>query len=928
MEKKDWHAADIDDVLESLETSKIGITDEEAAMRLEVYGPNELKEEKKKQWYHLLWEQFTSILVIILIISAIVSAYLAIQEGEPMTDTWVILIIVIMNAILGFVQEYRAEQAVEALKAMVSPHVLVMRGGKEESIDSISLVPGDIVLLEAGSRVPADCRLIEAANLEVDEAALTGESRPVSKRLSIVDPDATVGDRKNMVFMGTVVTNGRAVAVVTETGMSSEFGKIAGMVQAIDIEDPPLRQKMERMGRQLATISVACTIFVFLVLLYVHDRTLQEVFMTSISLAVSAIPEGLPAVLTITLALGTARIAKQKAIVRKLASVETLGSTTVICSDKTGTLTKNEMTVIKLSSNNRFIDITGAGYNPTGDFLHEGEKITPKDDENLELLLRIGALNNDSIVQENGGAWVCFGDPTEGALVVAAEKAGIIKKELESQYPRVAELPFDSARKRMSTIHRTPKGKLVAYVKGAPEIILERCTGINEDTVRPITKSDVSTNIKTMQQMGEDALRVLAMSYKHLPDDYDLENLEVDEVESDLTFVGLLGMIDPAREEVPLAIQTAQSAGIRSVMVTGDHRVTAIAIAKQIGILDEETDQSVLTGEDIESFDDDQLDMIIEDVRVCARVSPEHKMRIAQSLKRLGHIVAMTGDGVNDAPALKAADIGVAMGIKGTDVTKEASDMVLEDDNFATIVRAIEGGREIYDNVSKYIRLMLAANFDEFIEITVTAVLGLPVPFLPIHVLWVNLVTDGLPAVALSIDPPDPDIMKYPPRDPKEDMLRRFWRFILFAALVDFISDFIPFFWVYISTIQNTGDWELAATTARTVAFTSIVFFEFILAYQSRSETKHIFQLGLKGVTANKMLFISVAVGVALQMMILYIPYLNDVFHVVPLTGFQLLICFIGSLTALLILPGKLIPRRRYVEHRRIEVSNKSSTFM
>jgi Ca2+-transporting ATPase len=919
VENKEWYAAKIDEVLESLETSKKGITDEEALRRLEVYGPNELKEEKKKQWYHLLWEQFTSILVIILVISAVVSAYLAIQEGEPMTDTWVILIIVVMNAILGFVQEYRAEQAVEALKAMVSPHVLVRRDGKEESIDSIDLVPGDIVLLEAGSRVPADCRLIEAANLEVDEAALTGESRPVSKRLSLVASASTIGDRKNMVFMGTVVTNGRAVAVVTETGMISEFGKIAGMVQAIVVEDPPLRQKMEKMGRQLAIISVACTVFVFFVLLYVHDRTLQEVFMTSISLAVSAIPEGLPAVLTITLALGTARMAKQKAIVRKLASVETLGSTTVICSDKTGTLTKNEMTVVKLSSNNRFIDITGAGYEPTGEFLIEGEKINPKEDEELELLLHIGALNNDSTVQENNGAWICFGDPTEGALMVAAEKAGIYKKELEAEYPRVAELPFDSARKRMSTIHRTPEGKLVAYVKGAPEIILERCTSIKEGTIRSITETDVSTNVKTMQQMGEDALRVLAMSYKHLPDDYDLENLEVDKVESDLTFVGLSGMIDPAREEVPLAIQTAQSAGIRTVMVTGDHRVTAIAIAKQIGILVEETDQSVIIGEDIESCDDDQLDSIIEDVRVCARVSPEHKMRIAQSLKRLGHIVAMTGDGVNDAPALKAADIGVAMGIKGTDVTKEASDMVLEDDNFATIVKAIEGGREIYDNVSKYIRLMLAANFDEFIEITITAMLGLPVPFLPIHVLWINLITDGLPAVALSIDPRDPDIMKYPPRDPKEDMLRRFWRFILFAALVDFISDFIPFFWTYITTIQSTGDLELAATTARTVAFTSIVFFEFLLAYQCRSETKHIFQLGWKGFTANKMLFISVIVGLALQFMILYIPFLNEVFHVVPLTGFQLLICFMGSLTAFTIFPGKLIPRRRYVEHRKVE---------
>ena len=918
MEDIDWHANEVEDVLEALGTSRGGITDEEAARRLKEYGANELTEEEGTKWYHILFEQFTSILVVILIISAAVSGYLAMREGEPMTDAIVILFIVVMNAALGFVQEYRAEKAVEALKAMVSPQVLVLRDGREELIDSIDLVPGDVVLLEAGSRVPADGRLIEAANLEVDEAALTGESRPVSKGLEPVATDAGVGDQKCMVFMGTVVTNGRAVAAITETGMSSQFGKIAGMVQAIDVEPPPLRQKMERIGRQLATISVILTVFVFFVLWFVHDRTLEQVFMTSISLAVSAIPEGLPAVLTITLALGTARMARQKAIVRKLASVETLGSTTVICSDKTGTLTKNEMTVTKVTTNNRQTSISGAGYAPEGEFTENGSTIDPTSDDNLELLLRIGALNNDAHIQQNEGAWVCFGDPTEGALLVAAMKAGMDVSQLKESYPRVAELPFDSARKRMTTIHRTPEGELVAYVKGAPEILMERSNGLLVgDSVRTVTVEDLKKNREEMDSMAAEALRVLAFAYKQLPDDYDLTDLDVEEVEDDLIFVGMQGMIDPAREEVPLAIRTAQEAGIRSIMVTGDHRITAVAIAKEIGILGEQTEGSVVEGIEIESMSDEMLDDMIENVRVCARVSPEHKMRIAQSLKRLGHIVAMTGDGVNDAPALKAADIGVAMGIKGTDVTKEASDMVLEDDNFATIVRAIRGGREIYDNVSKYIRLMLAANFDEFIEITVTAVLGLPVPFLPIHVLWVNLVTDGLPAVALSIDPADPDIMRYPPRDPKEDMLRRFWRFILFAALVDFISDFIPFFYAYISTIQATGDFELAATTARTVAFTSIVFFEFLLAYQCRSETKHIFQLGWEGVTANKMLFVSVVVGLGLQFLILYVPFLNEVFHVVPLTPFQLMYCFVGSLTAFLIVPQRLIPRRQYVEHKK-----------
>ena len=917
MEKKEWHSTDIDGVLQTLETSRQGISDEEVAKRLQEYGPNELQEEAKKQWYHLLWEQFTSILVIVLIISAAVSGYLAIKEGEPMTDMYVILVIVVMNGILGFYQEYKAEQAVEALKAMVSPHVLVMRNGKEESIDSKDLVPGDIIILEAGSRVPADSRLLEAANLEVDEAALTGESRPVGKRLVPVASDAGIGDQKNMVFMGTVVTNGRAIAVVTETGMSSQFGKIAGMVMSIDVEPPPLTQKMDKMGRQLIAISLVLTLFVFFVLWFVHDRTLEEVFMTSVSLAVSAIPEGLPAVLTITLAMGTSRMAKQKAIVRRLASVETLGSTTVICSDKTGTLTKNEMTVTKLHSAGRTIDVTGTGYQPKGEFMENGSKVDPADGQQIMTLLRISALNNDSTIQQNNGNWICYGDPTEGAFVVAAEKAGMPNKALKEEYKRVSEIPFDSTRKRMTTVHKTPDGKLVAYVKGASEMVLERSTKILEGEVRDITQKDKDETLKVMQGMAEDALRVLGMAYKELPDDYNYSELEVDEIEADLVFVGLIGMIDPAREEVPGAIRTAAEAGIRSVMVTGDHRITAVAIAKQIGILSVETDESVLEGYEIEALEDDQLDDTIENVRVCARVSPEHKMRIAQSLKRLGHIVAMTGDGVNDAPALKAADIGVAMGIKGTDVTKEASDMVLEDDNFATIVQAIQGGREIYTNVTKYIRLMLAANFDEFLEITVTAVLGLPVPFLPIHILWINLVTDGLPALALSIDPPDPDIMKYPPRDPKEDILKRFWRFIVFAALVDFISDFIPFFWAYITVAGQTGDWELAATTARTVAFTSIVFFEFLLSYQCRSETKHIFQLGLEGWTANKMLFVSVMVGLALQMAILYIPALNVIFHVVPLTGLQLLVCFAGSLTAFLIIPQRLIPKRQYVEHRK-----------
>jgi Ca2+-transporting ATPase len=902
LENKVWHAEDIDSVLESLETSRRGIGEEEARERLERYGPNELREERKTTPLELFIGQFKSILVIILILSAIVSAYISFRKGEPFTDTYVILFIVIMNAILGFVQEYRAEKAVEALKKMVSPHVLVLRDGREYSIDSKNLVPGDVILLEAGSRVPADSRLLEAANLQLDEAALTGESTPVTKRLGTLSEDTGVGDRSNMVFMGTVVTGGRAVAVVTETGMRTEFGNIAGMVQSIEVEEPPLKRKMEKMGRQLGAISVILCIWVFLIGVFIHKFDLEIMFMTAVSLAVSAIPEGLPAVLTITLALGVSRMAKQKAIVRKLASVETLGSTTVICSDKTGTLTRNEMTVKRIALGERVIDVTGSGYTPRGEFTSYGEAINPMADIDLNFLLRIGYLNNDAHLQESNSSWIVYGDPTEGALTVVGAKAGIGEDLMES-YPRIGEFPFDSTRKRMSTIHSIPEGGKIAYVKGAPEIILDRSVNIYENgAVRPLNEADRELALTVTRVMAEDALRVLAMAFKELA--VDAENFEMEEVESGLTYVGLVGMIDPEREEVPLAIQTCNHAGIRSVMVTGDHKLTAVAIAKNIGMLEGGDPSSVLTGEGLAGISDEDLDDMIEDVRVFARVSPEHKMRIAQSLKRNGHIVAMTGDGVNDAPALKAADIGVAMGIKGTDVTKEASDMVLEDDNFATIVRAVKGGRHIYDNVTKYLRLMLAANFDEFIEITVVTLLGLPLPFLPIHVLWVNLVTDGLPAVALSIDPADPDLMKYPPRNPDEGILTRFWRFIVFAALVDFVSDFVPFLWTYATTGSEVQ--------ARTVAFTSIVFFEFFLAYQSRSETHHIFALGWKGWTENKMLFISIIVSLAMQMAIIYIPALNPIFKVAPLTPLQLGICALGSLTAFLILPGKLIPRRRY----------------
>jgi Ca2+-transporting ATPase len=905
LEKKQWYSQNVEEALLKLNSSRDGLSEEEAKKRLAEYGLNELKEERKETLLEKFINQFKNILVLILIFAAAVSYYVDTINGEAPWDTIIILVIVIMNAVLGLIQEYRAEKALEALKKMVSPRVLVLRSGYEQDIESRHLVPGDIIILEAGTRVPADARLIEAANLRVDEAPLTGESTPVSKDVEALKNDVRIGDQKNMVFMGTALTGGRAVAVVTDTGMKTEFGKIADLVQSVEEEDPPIVQKVEVMGRQLAKISIVCTVFVFITGFLFFKQPLEKIFITSIGLAVSAIPEGLPAVLTITLALGVGRMANQQAIIRKLASVETLGSTTVICTDKTGTLTKNEMTIRKLYFSGKEVEVTGSGYDPKGDYKINEEVIDATKDNSIQNLLKASALCTDAHLAHQNGQYSIFGDPTEGAIVVAAAKAGINKDELQKEYPRVAEVPFDSIRKRMTTIHKNGN-EYFAYVKGAPEIILERCTHVEENgKSNRLNKEKRDIILASTQDMAAEALRVLGVAYKKV--NSDKSQFEADAVEQQLTFLGLLGMIDPPRQEVKEAVKLSRQAGIRTVMVTGDHKITAVAIAKQINIIQEEKAGTVFSGEDLTKLDDAELDKVIEGARVFARVSPEDKMRIAQSLKRQGHVVAMTGDGVNDAPALKAADIGIAMGIKGTDVTKEASDMILQDDNYATIVKAVEGGRHIYDNIAKYLRLMLAANFDEFIEITVAFILGIPPPFLAIHILWINLITDGLPAIALSMDPKDPDVMKYPPRDPKEGLLSRFWVFILFSAAIDFCSDFLPYYWFYTTTHNEA--------LSRSIAFTTIVFFEFFLAYQCRYETHHILSRGCKGFTENKTLFLAVLTGILLQIVIIYYPPLQAAFEVTSLTLEQFILCIICGSSAFLIMPSWLIKKRKFVDN-------------
>jgi Ca2+-transporting ATPase len=906
-----YYTLDAEEVLSSLQTDPAGLSEEEVKRRLERFGPNELREEKRVTPLSIFLDQFKGILVIILMISALISGFIL----REFVDTAVILAIVLMNATLGFYQEYRAEKAVEALKRMVAPMARVLREGRGRIVPSKELVPGDIILLEAGDKVPADARLLEALTLKVDEAPLTGESTPVTKDtgdLAALAEEIPLADRRNMIFMGTHVAFGRGKAAVTETGMRTEFGKIAGMVQEVEAEESPLKKRVERLGRQLGLISLLLSLWIFIVGILVHKTSVTEMFLTTISLAVSAIPEGLPAVITVTLTLGVGRMARQRAIVRKLASVETLGCTTVICSDKTGTLTKNEMTVSKLYANGEVIEVSGSGYEPKGEFLRNGSPFDPKDDKAVELLLEIGALCNNASLKKEGERWTMMGDPTEGALVTAAVKAGLWQEKLAEEHPRASEVPFDSTRKRMSTIHVSSKGR-VLYIKGAPESILDLSSHIYEEgKARELGEEDRRRILEVSHGMAEEALRLLAMAYRELP-----EGLEefTEEDEGDLTLVGLVGMIDPPREEVPEAIRLCRRAGIRSIMITGDHKQTAVAIAKKIGMIPSQGDALALTGEELDLISDEALLEVVDKVYVYARTSPEHKMRIARALKQKGHIVAMTGDGVNDAPAIKMADIGVAMGIKGTDVTKEASDMVLEDDNFATIVSAVEEGRHIYENIKKYIRLMITANFDEFFEVTIASLAGLPLPFLPLQILWVNLVSDGLPAVALSIDPKEPDLMDKPPRDPNEGILGRIWRFVFVGASLDFLSSFLPFLWALTAGFTYWGPWGLddpLTVKARTMGFSAVVFFEFFLAYNSRSETQSILKMGWKGTTANRMLFYSIMASMLIQVAIIYMPFLHPIFHTTALSPLEFAVCTIGALSGLLLFPGKLIKKQKY----------------
>ena len=878
-----WHAMSLEKTFEVLNTKENGLSQEEVQRRLQEYGPNELKKEKGISPIRLFLEQFADILIIILLIATGLSIYL----GE-ITDAIVIIAIVLACAILGFVEEYRSEKALEALKKMTAPTAMVLRDGKEVKVQASEIVPGDIILLYTGDKVPADARLIEAINLKMDEAPLTGESTPVNKTVDPLPEETGIPERRNIVFTGTAVVYGRGKAVVTSTGMNTEFGKIAKMVQVTEEEETPLEKRMASVGKWIGILCVAVCLAVAAIGI-AEGRNPLDMVLWGVSLAVAAVPEALPAIVTGALAVGMYRMAKVNTIVRRLPAVETLGCTSVICADKTGTMTKGEMTVQRIYVNDKTIKVSGVGYEPQGDFIFEDKKMDPAEEEELVALLKISALCNDAKLEKEkeSGRWIIKGDPTEGALVVAAAKAGLWKEELEKETPRIGEVPFSSERKRMTTVHLASKKKM-AFMKGAPEIVLERCTKIlSKGKVRKITEEDREKILKVNEAMAMQALRNLGFAYRELPES---ANSFDEKIENDMTFVGIMGMIDPPREEVKDAISLCRNAGIKVVMVTGDHKLTAVAVAKELNLVGEnEAPSQVLTGQELDKISDEQLTQMVENVVIYARVSPEHKMRIVKAWKAKGYVVAMTGDGVNDAPALKLSDIGVAMGITGTEVTKEASDMVLTDDNFASIVKAVKEGREIYDNIKKYLTYLLRCNV---MEILVMFIVMISVPYLAgsayqpggdpklsptvaltaIQLLWVNLTTDGLPALALGIDPGDPDLMERKPRDPNESVFTRDVKLYLTATPILMTVLLLYGYFMYQPWL---GEYNLLE--ARTQLLTAMILMELANAISARSLRYTVFKVG---VFKNKFLWVAILSSLGLQLMVLYTPFLQDLFDV------------------------------------------------
>ena len=845
--REDWHTRSPEDVLGQLGSSVSGLPAADAAQRLATNGPNELKESKGVRPLQMFLGQFKSLIVWILIAAGGISAVL----GE-VVDAVAILAIVVLNAVIGFYQEFNAEQSIAALKKMTSPQAKVRRDGAFTSIPASDVVAGDVLALEAGDLIAADARLLEAASLRCVESALTGESEAVTKQPATLTPgDVPLADRDNMVFMGTSVAAGTGLAVVVATAMNTELGRIAGLIeQAGEDTGTPLQQKLDAFGRILfwAALGIVALLFG---LGRLRQTPLFELTMTSVSLAVAAVPEGLPAVVTVALALGVSRMSRRRALVRKLAAVETLGSTSVICTDKTGTLTVGEMTVRALHVAGCSYEVTGEGYGPQGEVRFEGQKAgAPHSGPLLELATVLLGCNNAHLVEE-GGTWKTVGDPTEGALLAAGAKAGGDRTRIEQEMPKQHEIPFDSDRKRSAVIRRMPDGTLRALVNGAPGALLERCNRLYTSTgILPLTDEDRERVLTRTSAMAAQALRVLGSAYRDL-DNAPSADLTAEAVEHDLVFVGLAGMYDPPRPEGKDAIATCRAAGIRVVMITGDHPTTATAIAREIGIA---PDSGVaVAGVELDKMSDEELRRRAPDVAVYARVTAGHKLRIIRALKATGAVVAMTGDGVNDAPAIKGADIGIAMGIAGTEVTKQAADIIITDDNFATIVAAVEEGRGIFDNIRKTLQYLLAGNTGELVLMTVCVVAGLPAPLLPIHLLWINLVTDGMPALCLAADPIDPAVMMRRPRDPSERLTNR--RFLASMLLTGLLTAGVAFavYWY----VLKTGTPE----EARTYAFAVLVFAELLRSFGARSEVKPVWRISLF-TNVNLLVVVAMSFGV------------------------------------------------------------------
>nr|WP_255654396.1 calcium-translocating P-type ATPase, SERCA-type [Cohnella sp. REN36] len=867
---------------------KEGLAADEAASRIALHGLNELAERRRESPFKLLINQFKDFMVLVLAGATVVSGLL----GE-MLDALTIIAIIVLNGLLGFYQEFRAERSLQALKELSAPSARVLRGGMMETVPARNLVPGDVVLLESGDRVPADLRLIESNQCTIEEAALTGESVPVVKdAVRLESGEMSLGDRKNCAYLGTMVTRGTAKGVVVMTGMNTEMGKIADLIQQTEEADTPLQHRLEQLGKILIVVALALTVLV-VVAGVLHGQPLYGMFLAGVSLAVAAIPEGLPAIVTIALALGVQRMIRRKAIVRKLPSVETLGCASVICSDKTGTLTQNKMTVTKVWVGGRVVEVTGEGYEPHGQLIEKGKTIDVKGDAALRRLTQIAALcNNAQLARADrseelrkrkatreagelaeGGEWQVKGDPTEGALLVLAAKTGLGRASIEELYPRVKEFPFDADRKRMSVLVLHQGGRLIC-TKGAPDLLVERCAYVLWDgKVVPFTGTLRQKVLQANGELAQEALRVLGFAYRDVrPQDACEDETDAEE---GLVFVGLSGMIDPPRREVADAIGKCRAAGIKTVMITGDHQLTAEAIARTLGILPR--DGKSLSGAELSGLSDEQLDKISDTVYVYARVSPEHKLRIVQSLQRHGHVVAMTGDGVNDAPAVKAADIGISMGITGTDVTKEASALVLADDNFASIVAAVEEGRGIYENIRKFIRYLLASNVGEILVMFFAMMAALPLPLIPIQILWVNLVTDGLPAMALGVDQSESDLMRQRPRSSKENIFARRlgWKIISRGVLIGVCT-----LAAFVLTLGGrTGDAQ-HLVHAQSVAFATLVLAQLIHVFDCRS-SRSIFH---RRFFENKFLVLAVLSSLVLLLAVLYFEPMQPIFKTVPLT--------------------------------------------